>query len=191
MSSSVEFQPEKFRQMILYFTQEGAGDPLFGSTRLNKQLFMADFMAYKLLGEPISGSTYVHRQFGPAPSEFVNVRESLKVDGVLAIEEIKLGKLLQKRPVLVPGTEPDLGVFNEFEQVILRLAAKEFSGLSGTYVSDWSHAFPGWTLTRESEPIPYFTVYVGANRRVSRDTLEWARNDLETHGYSELEGVAS
>ena len=99
-NKDVEFDKEKLAELVIFFASESEKDRLFGSTKLNKLLFLADFLAYGYLGSPITGARYIHQKRGPTPSpdEFLPVRESLVANGRLEIVEEETFYGTRKRP---------------------------------------------------------------------------------------------
>src|SRR5574341_367355 len=95
------FDRDKLAELIMFFASESASDRLFGSTKLNKLLFLSDFLSYGYRGCSITGTTYIHQKRGPTPDpdQFLPVREELIDSGRLGItlEETFLGN--RKRPV--------------------------------------------------------------------------------------------
>ena len=67
MMNNFEFEPDKFRELIVYICKKSEGDPTFGAVKLNKILYYADFAAYRILGKPITGAQYQKLREGPAP----------------------------------------------------------------------------------------------------------------------------
>src|SRR5438094_401145 len=155
MSEKFDFDRDKFKALILYFAREAKDDPCFGSTVLNKMLFAAEFLAYRLQGKPIAGATYIHRQFGPAPKEYVPIREELIREESLRVDDVPFMGKPQKKPVALRG--PDLSSFTKEELEICSYVVKFFTGVKAAHAVDWSHTFPGYLLTGEDEDIPYHT----------------------------------
>ena len=80
-------EEEKLAELILYIAEKSSGDEGFGATKLNKILHAADFLAFAIRGEAITGVDYFHLAQGPAPRRYVPVREHLIEEDRLAIEE--------------------------------------------------------------------------------------------------------
>ena len=60
----MQFHREKLKELILHVSKKARLRDL-GSIKLNKVLWFSDITAYLHLGEPITGETYLKRQFGP------------------------------------------------------------------------------------------------------------------------------
>ena len=60
MAATVIGDEEKLSELILYISQKCATDPKFGAVKLNKILYLSDFLAFGNWGEPITGVEYQH-----------------------------------------------------------------------------------------------------------------------------------
>ncbi len=174
--SKFELNTTKLGELILYFARRGARDPAFGTTRLYKELFLADFWAYRELGRPITGETYLHLRHGPAPKHFRSVRSALVRSGKLRFAGVDVGGHIQKRPEAV--AKPDTSLFSEKELDIIERAANELAGLSAKEVSEWSHERPGWRVTGDHQEIPYEMAFMWYDDPISHADLEWARTEV-------------
>jgi hypothetical protein len=176
MAKKPTLHRKKFREMILYFAEIGRDDRPFGLTRLNKQMWAADFWAYRALGAPISGATYLHREFGPSPKGIEGERASLVEDGGLSIkEEQRLGGTL-KRPVALRGA--DASVFSQDEIQVMDEVAAVFKGKWAAAVTEWSHSLPAWLLTLDCEEIPYHMAFMWQDEKVGLEDFAWAYTKL-------------
>src|SRR5690242_6208170 len=81
---------KKLAELILYISQKCATDPKFGAVKLNKILYLSDFIAFGNWGEPITAVEYQHLRMGPAPRRLVPIRDSLVKSGKLAIQTLPL-----------------------------------------------------------------------------------------------------
>ncbi len=170
------FNKDKLAELILFFARHSQDDRLFGSTKLNKLLFAADFTAYGHLGRSITGATYIHQEQGPTPKpeQFLPIRDELIRAHKLTMieEETYIG--VKKRPVA--NTEPDLSLFSEIEMDLCRDTLESFKRMSNTEISNWSHNIPGWRYTKQGEEIPYSAVYLWEKQPLNMEDMEWAQN---------------
>lgn len=148
----------KFRELILYVSQKCATDPRFGAVKLNKILYFSDFLAYAYFGEPITGMEYFKLEHGPAPRRLVPVREQMKRDGELGIQELPVGSRVERRPVNLRA--PFLDVFAAREISLVDSVIEFLGGRTGSAVSHLSHKMAGWKAARMEETIPYETVFM-------------------------------
>jgi hypothetical protein len=168
---------DKFRELVLYVARETQDDPRCGRTKLNKILFYSDFLAYRSLGEPISGQRYQKLEHGPAPRGLLPAVEDMQADGACAWQERDhFGFALRK---LIPLREPDLSVFSGPEVDLVRQVISELWELNATEVSDLSHRFVGWQVTAYGEDIPYETVFVEQPRLLSDEETRWAHDAID------------
>src|SRR5437763_14433954 len=79
------YSEQKLKELLLYVAERLVDDPEFGSVKLNNVLFYSDFYAYGDFGDPITGSTYIRLERGPAPRQLPEVKARL-VDAQDAVE---------------------------------------------------------------------------------------------------------
>lgn len=149
----------KMAEMILYVSQKCESDPRFGSTKLNKILYLSDFWSYGLFGHAITGVSYSHREHGPAPTRLVPIRKYLIEAGWLFLLAIPLPEQkVMYRPVAVRDA-----AMEDFSQSDIRLihSAIDFMWpLDADAVSDLTHQMVGWKMTNMDEGIPYGTIFL-------------------------------
>lgn len=152
------YDKPRFKELILYVSQQCADAPKFGATKLNKILYFADFLAYAELGEPITGAVYFSLPAGPAPKALKPVREEMKASGELAVQSVPFGdgRRIHKTRNL---REPDLNVFTPgqiaiVDRVIAKLWNEDADGCSAL-----SHRMVGWQTTADRDTIPYESIF--------------------------------
>jgi uncharacterized phage-associated protein len=159
--SRIRYEPEKFKELILYLCKRGVDEGLtIGSTKLNKLLFFADFRAFTKLGSPITGARYQKLEWGPAPRALLPVRRELLEEGSVSFRDLE-----DWNQVLDPLREPDMSAFSAEERFIVDEVFEELRSLNATSASDYSHTrSPGWNAADEFEDIPYDTARIGMDR---------------------------
>ncbi len=185
-TKDIKFDKEKLAELVIFFARESENDRLFGSTKLNKLLFLADFTAYGYLGTSITGARYIHQKRGPTPSpdEFLPVREALMNDGRLSIEEEETYYGTRKRPV--SKSLPDMDKFSKKEVEIAYEAIETLKHMGNVESENWSHKFVGWLSTAEGEEISYSTAYLWQGVPLSEEDFEWARSTAKQLGLGDL-----
>ncbi len=163
----------KFREMILLIARRSDSDPFYGATKLNKLLFFADFSAYRRFGHPMSGARYQKLVHGPAPREFLPVRDRLIRDG-RAVELIRdyFGNV-QRR--LTPVQEPEIAALSGKEVALLDEVILSFQGVNASDTSEHSHQFAGWKHAAHGEDIPYETALLVDRPSTPEDIAEGER----------------
>lgn len=102
----MEVNHDKLAELILYISDRHATDEEYGSMRLARTLFYADFLFYAQTGRSITGETYVRGQQGSAPAELLGTRNRLQRQRALVIEERLVNGSVQERPM--PTRRADL-----------------------------------------------------------------------------------
>lgn len=149
-------------ELALLIAGQLADDPGFGATRLNKALFLTDFLHYKRLGTSVSGAAYERLSRAPAPRGIRAVLEGLVEGGDATWREEGYLGYLQRR--LVAIRPPDQECFGTSE---LQMAAEVCAAVRGH-----SHLNPlGWQLAAEREEIPYASAFLASVPAV-RDDIE-------------------
>ena len=155
------FHEEKFRELLIYIAAKCEKDAGFGAIKLNKILFYSDFLAYKHLGQAITGAEYVAFQYGPAPRSLMEIREQMIERKDIAEDR----RAFQGR--IVALKEPVLEQFSADEIAIVDKVIDALRDQDSESVSELSHALLGWKAAwvegqeiGEPAVIPYGTVFV-------------------------------
>jgi hypothetical protein len=146
-------EKKKFAELIIYVSQLHATDEAFGVTKLNKILFFADFTAYMMFGQSITGQQYFRLPEGPAPTQLLPVRASLVKAKRLALNEVPYYTRKQLKPIALDRA--DLSVFTPDEIAIVSQVALNLWGKDASECSGLSHKFVGWLYAKDREIIPY------------------------------------
>lgn len=155
------FEEEKFRELLIYITDQCENHTLFGSVKLNKVLFYSDFLAYKTLGKPITGAEYLALERGPGPKALVPIREDMIRKRDIAPDN----RMFQHR--LIPLRDANLKLFTAQEIALVDRVINLLKNENAETVSELSHLFLGWkagwaegNATGRKVAIPYGTVFV-------------------------------
>jgi uncharacterized phage-associated protein len=157
-----EFDPRKFKELILYLSDQSGDDPGFAMTKLNKLLFFCDFEAFRRLGHSITGARYQKLEWGPAAREFMPLHDELLKDQWAHIERRQRGEHEQRVTV---STGADTDAFTEEELRVVNDVIAELRPFDATGASEYSHEnSPGWNAADEFELIPYETARISTER---------------------------
>ena len=150
---------DKLGELIVYISQKSANDPRFGSTKLNKLLYFSDFFAYGNFGTAITSAAYRHLKNGPAPRHLEEVRNTLVNSGAIEIQyrEFKNGRR-QTRTVALRN--PVLTKFSDDERLLIDEIIARHWDRTADEISDASHNYVGWKMTKEGETIPYGSIFL-------------------------------
>jgi len=167
-----DYDPDKLAELILLTAGHLNRDPTYGSTKLNKALFLAEFLHYKRHGNPISGATYERLPRAPAPRDLQAVRQRLLDDRDAVMETRGYLGHLQHR--LLPLREARRGRLRPTEVQLVSEVCHALRGHSHSNVL-------GWQLAGEREEIPYESSFLSTATPVRAD-LEWGRALAEDRG---------
>jgi uncharacterized phage-associated protein len=149
---------DKTKQLILYLAKVSEDDTTFGSVKLNKLLFYADFLAYVRLGKSITGQEYQALQHGPAPRRLVPIREAMVAEQSLAMVQQDFHNHVQHKPIA--RREADLSEFTADEIALVDYVVSSLRNATAKQVSEGSHQFIGWQYAKPNETIPYSVALV-------------------------------
>lgn len=155
---NVERQAQRFRELIVYVSQQSLRDPHFGAIKLNKILYHSDFRAFERFGVPITGVRYFRLRMGPAPRALRRVRDQLEDEGVIRVEKVNIGGSYEQHRTIALR-DPILGFFSADEIALVDEVIEELWHQNGREVSDASHDVR-WRVLQDKDPIPYEFAYL-------------------------------
>ena len=138
---------EKVSEMAKFFIcKEGGVFP----TKLNKEMFYADFRHYKLHGQSISGLQYQAIQYGPVPVHYDTVYDN--IDGIS--KEIVVAHDMES--IKLSSGSCNTSVFSEQEQKTLNDVLAIIQPMNTQEIIDNSHKENAWLRYRDgNQLIPY------------------------------------
>ncbi|MFA7100674.1 MAG: Panacea domain-containing protein [Bacilli bacterium] len=159
----------KMRELILYISEQLSDDPKFGSTKLNKVLFFADFLHYRNKGESITGQEYWKLANGPAPRCFIPLRQEMIKEGIFDILPRDYWGEIQQVPTA--KRKSNLSAFTGYEIALVDHVIEKLKPCDANECSNKSHNYLGllWDLIELKETIPYNIALV---TRADDDTKE-------------------
>lgn len=166
----------KLAEVMLYIAKKCEEDKSFGLTKLNKILFLADFVAYGVYGVPLTDTQYRHAPQGPVAEDYQSALTELRGSGRGTIRETVFFGFPQKR--LVAHDEPDLSWLTPEQRELLDRALRYCDDKNGSELSELSHRMLPWLYTREGERIPFEWVFALAKVEPTIDDLDWASAEL-------------
>jgi hypothetical protein len=160
VAGGTEFNSGKFSELVLLLVERSASDPRMSRVKFNKLLYYADFEAYRRLGSPMTGATYVKGEHGPMAAELPRAELELGRRGYLSWRREPAGPHTQKIPVANEGADEQQ--FSQDELAIISEALSQLLPLGGKGAREWSHEESvGWNVAEEEgEPIPYHTAFI-------------------------------
>jgi len=151
-----EFSLAKCLNMILFLCKDG-----IYKTKLNKEMFYADFKHLKDFGKSITGPKYNHAPFGPVPLMYTVLIGSLIEKRKISVKEIPYSGTDARGDDIVAEQYdaaescPQLSIFSDSELQTILSVKSFFSSFSSRKITSYSHEEPAYQQTREFETISY------------------------------------
>lgn len=141
----------KVSEMVKYFIyNEGGVFP----TKLNKEMFYADFYHYKLHGQSISGLQYQAIKFGPVPVHYDTVYDN--IDGIE--KDVVVSHNMESTRLSCKSF--DLSIFTNQELQTLNIVLSTVQSMNTQDLIAKSHEEDAWlNYHRENALIPYSEAY--------------------------------
>lgn len=167
----IDFNKEKFKNLVLYVCDKCEPKEL-GSTKLNKVLWYTDMLSYVYFQQPVTGETYIKRQFGPVPKHVLSILNELELNRQIATKESeyfgydKKEYIALKKPNLTLFTGQEISLIDAMIEVI----CKENTART---ISQASHDRI-WELAEIGEEIPYHAFLASNIGEIDKEDVEWA-----------------
>lgn len=140
---------DRLKNILLYFIEKSNG--VF-FTKMNKLLFYADFMAYRVTGKGMTGLAYKAIAHGPVPVRWDRIYSFYdEIDQ--EIVQFPDGRAGTK---LVSSLSPDMAEFSDDELKILEYVSQRFKKESPTQISETSHQEEAWKQYLNSDRLISF-----------------------------------
>lgn len=144
--------PNKLEAMVRMFVHNEKGGIV--KTKLNKEMFYADFLHYRRHGRSISGLQYKAIQLGPVPVHYDTIYDH--VEGIQK-EIVETNNL---EYTLLKCDNPNITALDEEEKKTITEVSKVLSPMTRQQVVELSHTEDAWKLYKDShELIPYMEAF--------------------------------
>jgi hypothetical protein len=167
MSQQKTDQP-KLQELILYLASKMDEDQHVGRGRIKlaKLIWRCDFGAFWKLGEPITETTYVADEHGPAP-----VGELLATRDLEAAGRLEWHNEWDRQQIPVALDTPHLDVFSAEQLELIHGQLDEYRYVTGAAMRAEAHEFPGWQQAwrdgaGQHAPVPFESVFWDARREL-------------------------
>ncbi len=144
------FDLEKLENLILYILEKCGA---VGKTRLNKLLWYSDSKHYKEHGISITGSRYIHLQYGPVPHDYDFILWKLQKDNKIESKEVVYHNYTGESFISLSSSEASL--FNSDEMKTIKYVLDILGHLNASQISEKSHEEKGYRKTSQKDAIPY------------------------------------
>ncbi|MFW6103233.1 MAG: type II TA system antitoxin MqsA family protein [Chloroflexota bacterium] len=144
---------DKLFTVVLELTQRCGG---LVKTKLNKMLWYCDFLHFRDFGASITGSPYLHLQYGPVPAHYDILVDLMELEGLLVrSERVFDAEKDIVGDVLSAAMVPDTNALGDSERGVVLSVVSRFGSFSARQISEVSHNERGYTETRDGQMISY------------------------------------
>ncbi len=147
---------EKFKEVLLYILNKVGSKPNIGETVIYKLLYFVDFDFYEKYEEQLVGATYIKNHYGPTPTEFNKIVESMTDSEIVRVKS-KYFDFPQTK--YLPLRKPDLSKLKANEIEVIDNVLNKLSDMNASQISDHSHNDVPWLTTEDGEVIEYESVF--------------------------------
>lgn len=171
--SKIPFDGEKLKSLVHYILWKVADPAKLHSTKIHKILWLSDARAFVLLGQSITGETYIRREHGPIAQHLLRVCEELVEEGRVSVVHQPLDSHHQGtyRALRMPDGANLTDQQREIVDQFIRHVTEEQAATSIGEESDDA----GWRIAAVGEELPYCAILADRVRRPSGQAMEWAR----------------
>ncbi len=176
----MDFDPDRFKALVLYVIWRTSERNDFGSTKLYKALWFAEARANEALGRPIAGETYIRDKFGPRPKHIREVLEELQNDEQIVVwsepyHQYTITRFRAFQP-------PDTTVFGAEELSLIDWWIKHIDEAhTAASISEKSHDY-AWKIAAMGEELPLHAFLASRIREPNDEELDWAKEAAEKLG---------
>lgn len=170
INQKIKFQPEKFRNLMLYLLEKCGSKPNIGETVLYKLLYFCDFDYFEIFEKPLTGMKYKKMQFGPVPAQqlFNPLIREMVENKELQIISINLGEDFMQRKYINLLT-PNLSSFNTQELEVVNRVINRLSDMNARQIAAHVHGDQPWVAHKDNEEIDYSSVFNRTGEYAQRD----------------------
>lgn len=186
INKKIKFEPEKFKQLLLYILEKCGSKPNVGETVLYKLLYFCDFNYFETFEKSLTGMKYKKMQFGPVPDQalYNPLLNEMRQNGLIErISKPYVNDTIQTR--YLNFIEADLSVFGantENMRKVVDSVIERLSSMSARQIEEHSHRDYPWQAHKFDEEIDYSSVFYRsgefANRDYDREFIENAAADV-------------
>jgi len=147
------FDFRRYAAAVVFFCKKlGA----FPQIKLNKLLFYADFLNYKVSTVSLTGAAYRKIQYGPVPADYDQLRSMMEEKQIVCVEERDYGNDVTGLVILSgPGADDVECPLTGSERAVLDCVAEEFRQATAREISERSHRELAYSEAQDRQLISY------------------------------------
>ncbi len=132
---------DKLTEMVVYFSERLS--PF--TTKLNKLLFYADFVSFKLYCQSMSGARYRAIDRGPVPNNFHSIFDFMANNGSININHVVFPNGNEGEEFRAnPNRQFNRELFSDAEIKVLERVSSHFKEISTSDIIEYSHKEKAW-----------------------------------------------
>ena len=169
------FDQGVFDNLVHYVIASCPDTGKLGSTKLQKILWKVDTGWYKLHAKPITGASYVKRQYGPATDELWRGRERLVQRGLIRYWRDRAFTESHPKDVYVSQVHPITSVLTAEQRRLVDFWVREICDKhTAASISEDTHGY-AWSIAEMGEEMPMASVFVeDIPEEADSESIEWA-----------------
>jgi putative zinc finger/helix-turn-helix YgiT family protein len=146
----------RYAAAVVFFCKKLGAIP---QTKLNKLLFYADFLNFKISTVSLTGAAYRRIQYGPVPADYDQLRSVMEGHQIVSVEEREYGDGITGLDIMAgPGADgaecPECPL-TRCELAVLDRVAEEFRHATAKAISERSHRESAFQETEDRQLISY------------------------------------
>ena len=147
------FEYKRFAGVVLWFCEK-LGEA--SRTTINKLLFYADFLNFKVATVSLTGTAYRRVKFGPVPADYDGLLSRMESEGLLIREEREFPDgYIGFYYKLGPNADSVSVAFTSCERKVLERVMEVLGKLTAKVISKKSHQESAWRDTQDGQLISY------------------------------------
>lgn len=174
-----EFEREKFKTLVHYICSRCEDEPSrLGAVKLNKILWYSEIGNFVRTGTPLTGATFIKREYGPVPAVIPDVIAELQSERKLFVRDVPVYRFEKKE--YIPLTEPDIDTFFSASDIlnIDRVIDMVCDMHTARTISEQSHN-EAWQLAAIGEELPLYAA-LAVPGEITEEDLKWADKKIAT-----------
>jgi len=168
--TSVKFNPDKFRQLLLYILKKCGSKPNVGETVLYKLLYFCDFDYFEVHEKPLTGMAYKRLQYGPVPNQAIYnpiIKRMIEGGEIQRVLKPYAGDTIQTK--YITFVDPNIDVFSPKELETIDRVIRRLSDMSARQIEAHVHSDYPWQTHKDGEIIDYGKVFYREGEFAQRD----------------------
>jgi len=169
---------EKLKEALHYVIARCDDPARLGAIRLNKIMWFADRLAYRMNGTTITADSYVKRRLGPVPKNVLSAIGELAQEGKVVVREVPVpGNKVMRH--YIPMRAAEVEALSEQDREILDSITRVIcDSFSANEISDMTHD-QVWEAAELGEEIPLFATFAQRGE-ITIEVRKWANDALNS-----------